>query len=127
MREFIERLNKILNEIETERGPIDFAALVEREETPGKYDLLVSAPWITREKEFYQYLAAKLRSTLTDADWYLYSRAVVLNEDGEFVQELSRLAGLLGREKDMINFRVANVNVLYAHLFPTHAANLSYA
>ena len=126
MREFIDRLGQVLDELEEERGPIDFAALIEREETPTKYDLVVAADWINDEMPFYKLVANKLNRILTDEDWYKYSRTVVLNPKGEFRQEFLRIEPI-AREKDMINFRVANVNVLYAHLFPTHAANLSYA
>jgi hypothetical protein len=127
MRKFIERLGKVLEEVQTERGPIDFAALIEREETPGKYDLVISAEWITNEKPFYELIASKLSRSLTDADWQLYSRTVVLDPHGEFMQEFSRVIGSRARANDLTNVRIANINALYVHLFPTLSTNLEYA
>jgi hypothetical protein len=124
MRPIIKKIEAVLEEVEQERGPLLFAALVEREDTPGRYDLLLSAEWARKEREFYQMIVSELVNHFTDADWSLYSRTVFLDPDGEFIHDFSEAVGQLNQPRDLRNTRIVNTNILYAHLFPTHPGRL---
>jgi hypothetical protein len=125
MNELIERIKRIIEEINRERGPFTFAALVDRSDNPvpGKYDLLVSAPWIGREKAFYEYLKPKLSSELRDTEWLRLARVLVLNPSGEFLREFQQVIGPVTKDRDVQNVRVADIDVRYAHLFATQPSN----
>ncbi len=62
MSEFFDRIKSVISEVTTERGTFDFAALVDRLDNPvpGKYDLLLSAAWMEKERTFDEYFFSKL-------------------------------------------------------------------
>jgi hypothetical protein len=127
MKDLTDKFREILAEIEAEKGPFFFAALIERDNTPGRRDLVVSAPWISDEYEFYKYLSPKLHNHLTKEDWFVYSRTEAIDPTDRFIQEFTRYVGPIAKEQNLLNFRIANVDMKYAHLFPTNAENFSYA
>ena len=119
MNEFIERIRRIIEDVNRERGPFTFAALVDRSDNPvpGKFDLLVSAPWIGRDKEFYEYLKPILSGELREIDWLRLARVLVLNPSGEFLRDFQQVTGPLTNDKDIRNVRIADIDVRYAHSF----------
>ena len=124
MNEFFNRIRKVISEVTTERAPFEFAAIVDRLDNPipGKYDLLLSAPWIERERAFDEYFFSKLKKE----DWKKLSRVIFLNPLGEFMAEFQQVIGPLGRDRDLQNVRIGDIDVRYAHLFATHSLNSSY-
>jgi hypothetical protein len=127
MTRLIEKLREIVKEIETEKGPLTFAAVVERQESPGMFDFVLSAPWINDNYEFYTYLSPKFKRDLTREEWGEFARTTAIDPEGDFLEDFYRVVGHVTKEENIRNLRIANVDVRYAHLFPTHAANLSYA
>ncbi len=125
--ELTDKFREILSEIEAEKGPFLFAALIERDNTPGRKDLVVSAPWISNDDEFYKYLSPKLHRHLSKEDWFEYSRTEAIDPSDRFIREFTRYTGPVTKELNLLNLRIANVDMKYAHLFPTHAGNFSYA
>ncbi len=121
-----DKIKDIVREIEAERGPLELAALIELDDNPGQYDFVVSAPWITDEFEYYRYLSPKLHKWLSDEEWYELARSVAVPPNSDFMQDFSRFVGPVTREENIRNLRLANMDVRYAHLFPTKATNLSY-
>ncbi len=67
-------------------------ALIDREDTPGQWDLVVSANWAHSDREGIAHIIKVLSATnLTTVDWFLISRIVPLNPSDEFVQMVARL------------------------------------
>lgn len=84
----VEKIRKIEVDISAEKGDFTLFALIQREESFGKWDIVVSADWI-KEKEILNLIALKLRQNLTESEQLLFSRIVVLQPSDAFVRSLN--------------------------------------
>ena len=50
MSEWVEQVAKVENALSREQGEFDLFALFLREDAPGKWDLLIAAPWAEKDK-----------------------------------------------------------------------------
>lgn len=91
MKELIDKLAAIENETSAKRGKYDLFALFLREDSPNKWDIVVSASWIDNNKEeALKFLAEKVQNSFTRNELLLISRIVIIdktNPDLPHVQE----------------------------------------
>ena len=82
MKELLEKLKKIEKETSAEKGNYDLFALFLREESPGKWDILVAAGWINgNNEEALKYLALKIQNSFTQNEFLKISRIVIIEEN----------------------------------------------
>ena len=82
MKELLEKLKKIEKETSAEKGNYDLFALFLREESPGKWDILVAASWIKGNIEAtLKYLAPKIQHSFTQNELLQISRMVIIEEN----------------------------------------------
>ena len=117
MNNMVEKIGRILESVEDEKRPLKFAALIERDDNLGRFDLTIAADWIKNDKEFLDYLIPKLTNILSDEDITQLSRVVVLNPKGAFIKDFSQYMhyGLHSEIRDM---SIGGINLRYAHIFP---------
>jgi hypothetical protein len=82
MIEHLKALGKVVAAIEAERGPFVLFGVFMREDSSGRWDLVVSAPWLEEGKlkalgEFVQTLA----KGIGEEEVLSFSRIVTLNRD----------------------------------------------
>ena len=95
-----EKLQQIEVEISANKGGFNLFALIERDDSFGKWDVVVSARWIgNQEKALINTIASKISETLTENEQIMLSRIVVLPTSDTFVQNLN----LIGVEHGMVN------------------------
>ncbi len=81
MKDLIAEFREIELLISTEKGAFNLFALFLREDSPNKWDLVVSAPWIkAHDKETLDYFAKHLRSRLETGELIALSRVVLLDQ-----------------------------------------------
>jgi hypothetical protein len=82
MNEFVTKLAEEERAMSQERGAFTLFALFLREDAPDRWDLLVAAPWIERDKkDGLEYVAKRLQRSLTAGELVLLSRIVIIEED----------------------------------------------
>jgi hypothetical protein len=92
MSEVAEKLRKIEVEISTEKGSFTLFALIEREDSLGKWDIVISADWVNdKEKALINTLALKIRKSLNADEQLMLSRIVVLSPTDPFVKNLNAI------------------------------------
>ena len=95
MNTILEKLVAKEREIAEEKGGFCLFALFLREDAPNRWDLVVSAPWITRDKEAaLKYLASKTQEALDADELLLLSRIVVLDEDNPGLDALQQTVSI---------------------------------
>jgi hypothetical protein len=74
------KLDRVLHAIEAQRGPFVLASLFMREDAPGRWDLVVSAPWLQRGKLVaLDDFVKRLSDALGQEEVLSLSRVVTLN------------------------------------------------
>ena len=92
MSEFIEKFKAIEKTIADEKGGIVLFSLFVREESIGKWDVVISAPW-TRENwpEPLDYVIGVTHSRLTPAEIISLSAFFLLEPSEPFVREVNQM------------------------------------
>lgn len=93
MKELLGKLKKLISSIEMEQqSKFLICAMVLPEESHGKWDFIISAPWLNRsELESFKFIADKLQACLTESELMQISRTVILNPEDEAVKFLQML------------------------------------
>lgn len=81
MKQIVEKFQKEEASIAMEKGDFDLFALFLREDAPNKWDLLVAADWIDRDKSnAIKYLAKRVQHILSKKELLQLSRIVIIEE-----------------------------------------------
>lgn len=82
MKEITEKLRALEQNIAAEKGSFLLFALFLREDAPDRWDLLVSAPWIPKNKNTaLKYFSDKLIRTLSQNELLKLSRITIIESD----------------------------------------------
>lgn len=82
MKEILDKLKLLLLELEKEQGPVLIFALFLRGDSPDRWDLVVSAPWLdSGDVDSYKIVATKVQNRLKAEEIVQLSRVVVLDVD----------------------------------------------
>lgn len=78
-QEILDKLKIVLKDLEKNYDPVILFALFLREEALGKWDLLVSAPWLTpRTLDSYEKVSQAIKARFDNSEIVQLSRIVVL-------------------------------------------------
>lgn len=87
-----EKLRQIEVNISANKGEFNLFALIEREDSLGKWDVIASAGWIKdQEKLLINTIASKISEYLTENEQLMLSRILVLPPSDTFVQSLNMI------------------------------------
>jgi len=91
MKNIAEKLAKLEQDIAKEKEPFILFALFLREDAPDLWDVLVSAHWITKNKEeSIKYIAERIRQVLNPEELLKLSRIVIIEQDNPALDALQR-------------------------------------
>lgn len=92
MSKAAEKLRQIEIEISAEKGDFNLFALIEREDSLGKWDVIASAKWVGNQKrELITAIASKISKVLTQEEQLMLSRILVLPPTDPFVRNLNMI------------------------------------
>ena len=82
MRNVAEKLRDLEQQIAAEKGSFSLFALFLRQDSPDKWDVVASAPWLEKNKEAgLSYLADSVRSVLDPGELLSISKIVLVDQD----------------------------------------------
>jgi len=84
------RLQLAEKAIASAHGQFVLFVLAEREETPDKWDLLVSARWLDTTRQGVQQMVSLLKPYLAESDWFALASITPLAPALEYVQWIAR-------------------------------------
>jgi hypothetical protein len=112
----LDKYQQAQKKITSLRGPFSLFGLFERRDTPGRLDLVVSAPWLSTDRNGMQDLAQHL-PYLTDAEGALMGRIVGLDPDDEFVRTLNQAVQTTGQLQETDGLQAWKVDVAHSFIF----------
>ena len=116
-RELVERFRGLESEIAAERGGFVLFALFMREDVPDRWDLIVSAPWVGRDKDgAVGFLADQIKLRLGEQDLTNLSRIVFVNPDDPRVESLNRAFGVEHGSVEIANTHVFGLPIKHAYI-----------
>lgn len=108
MNQLIQKLTAVEKEIAEERGVVRLFAVFEREEPPGKWDVVFSAPWVRdSRRSAIDYVVGKTQPRLDTEEILAIARYVPLRPSEEFVRALTGRVrvqhGLVELKHELVN------------------------
>ncbi|MDQ3635594.1 MAG: hypothetical protein M3405_13950 [Acidobacteriota bacterium] len=105
-----EKIRETEVEISSEKGEFVLFALIEREDSLGKWDIVISAKWIEdKKKEVIEFIASNLKNKLNEEEQLMLSRIVVLSPNDPFVKSLN----MIGVEHGTVRISNNNFNGVF--------------
>ena len=90
MRKIIEKFIDLEKKLADEKGDFVLFALFQREESPHWLDVVISAPWIRKNKDkALMFMTEKIQSILTPEEMVKLSMVVILSPTEPFVREVT--------------------------------------
>ena len=91
MNDFVAKFVLVEKDISEERGGFSFFAVLLREDAPNVWDVVISAPWLPKDKKSsLHYIVKKMRARLHLRDIMKISRVVLLRPDEPSLREIYR-------------------------------------
>ena len=91
MNKLVESLLKVEKSLSCEKGAFSLFAAFLREDAPGKWDLVVSAPWVESDKEAaLRVISARVREVLKPQELLAISRIVLVESTSSEVVAINR-------------------------------------
>ena len=82
----IQKLQAAEKNVAQERGGFYLFGLFERQQAPGRWNLVASAPWLKTDLAGTQGLITLLRNNMDTGDWKIVSAVVPIDPAGEFTE-----------------------------------------
>jgi hypothetical protein len=91
MQELVDKLKVVEEKLSREHGPFDLFAVLERADLPGRYDVVVAAPWLPKDpaRAIY-FMFDAFESTLVTDDLLLIARVVPLQGNEDVTEQIRK-------------------------------------
>ncbi len=110
IRKLVKKLIPVEKEMAAEKGPFLLFALFMPQHGYGKWDVLVSAPWLDRGvRECWQYITRNIQQAITMEELLKISRVVIIEYDHPDLEEVYEMVDVehgLAEIKDEVFFEV---------------------
>lgn len=132
MKEIVEKLKKQEETMAEEKGPFDLFALFLREDAPGKWDLVVAAEWIEKDKpSALKYIASIVQRALTTDELMKLSRIAIIDESNPALDAFHRAVNIEHsiaeiQDSNFFGVQLKHVYLITSKRRPNSAPNNSF-
>ncbi|MBT9099505.1 hypothetical protein KFZ76_17560 [Methylovulum psychrotolerans] len=122
MNSLAQKMTTVEQELATEHGNFTLFALFLRENSPGLWDVIVSAPWIDEDREAgLNEVVAKVNSRLEKEELLMLSRIVIVEHNHPELEELNR-SGFATSSNPIRNENLLGQDIKQAFFIPLKQA-----
>jgi hypothetical protein len=113
----IAKLHEIETEISHERGDVFLFAIFLPEGALNKWDLLISAPWVTHgAKDAIEYVAEKLQRRFKPREMLTFARVAPIPPDHPSLLDLAERHHIEHGDLELSNFDFFGIDIKRAHI-----------
>jgi|ERR1017187_4237941 hypothetical protein len=119
MNSLEEKVRKTLAEVSGGKG-FNFAAIIEREDASGRWDLVVSSDKISDwsgKRAFLEAVTTRFSKELSDKELIDMGIIEVLDPDEKFMRDFNQKFSPTEEDQDFFNLTIAGIPVRHAHVF----------
>ena len=117
MNQLVEKLASMEREVADERGGFRLFSLFLREDSPNKWDLLVSAPWLDADQsEGMAYLAKRVRSCLDTQELLSLSRIVPIAADNPGLAAIAQAFHVVHSQIELRDRNLFGLQIKHAYI-----------
>jgi len=120
MNELIQKMVKIEKYLARQKGEFKLFALFLREESPGKWDVLVSAKWIDANKQqALKIITEQLTTKLNKDELISLSRIVVINNDNDAISTINKFMPVKNQVVEIRDKNIFGLEIKQGFLLPS--------
>lgn len=124
MKNFVDKLKRIEGQLAQEHGPFTLFALFLREDAPGKWDLVIAAPWIEKNKQSaLKTVAQTLQKSLKQYELLNLSRIVIIDQSNPALDALHRAIHVEHGDTEIKDSTFFGLQIKHAYLITSRRAN----
>lgn len=124
MRQLAEKLVSLEKEIASEKGPFSLFALFLREESPNRWDLVVSASWIKADEvSALRYMVNNIQSHLNLEESIFISRIIFIDENNPALEAIHRSISTEHTITEVRNSIFFGLDIRYAYIITSKRQN----
>jgi hypothetical protein len=117
MKELVKSLVAVERALADEKGPLNLFALFLREDAPGKWDLLVAAPWAEKNKnDAIKYIAGKIQKSLTKKELLSLSRVVIIEKSNPALSAFQKAIHVEHGDAEIQDSNLFGLQIKHAHV-----------
>jgi hypothetical protein len=117
MKKFVDHLVKVERALEEKKGAFNLFALFLREDAPGKWDLLIAASWVERNKpDTLKYIAQKLQKSLSKKELLKLSRIVIIDRGNPALNSFHQAFHVEHGSTEIQNSNLFGLQIKHAYL-----------
>jgi hypothetical protein len=117
MKEQAEKLQRVEKSLSESKGPFELFALFLREDSPNKWDLLISADWARgNKKASINTIIEEVRKVLTDQELLMLSRIIILDEDDAILKAIHQAMRVEHGLAEISNSNFFGLTIKHAYL-----------
>jgi len=98
------------------RGGFYLFGLFERQRTPGRWDLVASAPWLRTDRDGTVELIVLLRDKMDTDDWKIIASVFPIEPSGDYVKWITSVYNLNHKVEEVFDSGFSNVALGHAFL-----------
>ena len=126
MKEIVDKLKEQEVIMANEKGPFELFALFLREDAPGKWDLVIAAEWIDKNKEAsFKYVAGIVQKTLSKEEMMKLSRIVLIDEKNPALEALHKAMRVEHGIAEIQDSNFFGLQIKHAYLITSRQRNNS--
>jgi hypothetical protein len=117
MREQVEKLQNVEKNLSESKGQFELFALFLREDSPDKWDLLISADWARNDKKAsINIIAEEIRKVLSDQELLMLSRVIILDKNNEALKAMRKEMHVERGLAEISNINFLGLAIKHAYL-----------
>lgn len=117
MKQLVEHMVKVEQALSERRGAFNLFALFLRDDAPGKWDLLIAAPWAEKDKlDTLRDVATELQRTLDKKELLQLSRIVVLDDKNPALRAFQQAFHVEHGTTEIQNSNLFGLQIRHAYL-----------
>jgi len=124
MKQLVERIVKVERTLSERKGAFNLFALFLREDAPGKWDLLIAAPWAEKGKlDTLRDVATELQRTLDKKELLQLSRIVVIDEKDPALRAFQQAFHVEHGTAEIQNSNLFGLQIRHAYLITSRRSD----
>lgn len=123
MKETVGKYRTIEKELTQSKGEFRLFALFLREDSSGKWDLLVSGRWIDEDKQAaLKEIATELSASLTKDELLTLSRIIIVEENSPELKAFNQTTRVVHGDLEVLNSNFFGLDIRHAFIITSKAA-----
>lgn len=117
MNDFVKHIQKVERSLSSEKGEFNLFALFLRENSLDKWDLLIAAPWVEKNKsDALKRISKEIQQNLSKKEMLKLSRLVIIDKNNPALSTFQRAIDMEHGDAEIRDSNFFGLQIKHAHV-----------